>query len=419
MKNIFLFLSPFLLPLYAWACTCPCGSPSNLCEQLSQDTITNLVECRLIEDHGDSFTYVLMNAIQTKTFVPDTFQITYSSSCEEPPVIAQDGVWTAMDTAIIHMGEGYGEHQFGIFSCNGVALWVDEGMVYGDISGSIKAYPYADFMDYVNGGYVNDPICERCNCRCNNPLWSIRPSPAFSLCQNLLESQPYRDELVVGQFEVIAIQTDRIQIKAIDIIGGNPISDQLWVWGSRGEDCRDDLADFKVGEVHILLLFGIEENERQIETETTNDYFILDCLPTPSVLPLINGDVQAFLQGTALGVASSNSIPYDIYASNLQGVYHGTQECDWIVGIEEYIISSSINIYPNPAQHTLYINSNALVPINTINLVNIQGQIVLEQKITNSSNKALSVEVSHLPTGIYFLTLTIGEKLIVKKVIIE
>ena len=71
------------------------------------------------------------------------------------------------------------------------------------------------------------------------------------------------------------------------------------------------------------------------------------------------------------------------------------------VGIVE-LSASTINIYPNPAQHTLYIQSSET--IEQVNIYDISSRMLLQ---TNSQ----SIDISHLANGIYLVKVktTAGE----------
>ena len=79
-----------------------------------------------------------------------------------------------------------------------------------------------------------------------------------------------------------------------------------------------------------------------------------------------------------------------------------------VLGVLDNDISTGINIYPNPTQEILYIESQE--PIETIKIYNLQGQLIRE----DSSNR---IDVSQLNVGLYFLQATIDGKTITNKFI--
>jgi len=73
-------------------------------------------------------------------------------------------------------------------------------------------------------------------------------------------------------------------------------------------------------------------------------------------------------------------------------------------------------IYPNPAHDKLLIKSMATVTETTIRIININGDILLQQTI---SGKELQIDVSHLNPGDYYVKISNNGQSTVKKVIIE
>jgi Leucine-rich repeat (LRR) protein len=102
--------------------------------------------------------------------------------------------------------------------------------------------------------------------------------------------------------------------------------------------------------------------------------------------------------------------------------YANSQNCDdnnwckddWAVFSENCTLgiidldSFEINIYPNPVQNTLFINSET--PIDSLQLYTLQGQLIDE-----SQNN--QIDVSTLTSGLYFVSVMIDGKNIVKKFI--
>ena len=86
-------------------------------------------------------------------------------------------------------------------------------------------------------------------------------------------------------------------------------------------------------------------------------------------------------------------------------------ELDYInmlVGIgDEHEVISLMKIYPNPARDVLNIKTDIKVPgIYSINIINQQGQTVQESTMNFSASDPVSVDISGLTHGVYFLQLT-------------
>ena len=102
-------------------------------------------------------------------------------------------------------------------------------------------------------------------------------------------------------------------------------------------------------------------------------------------------------------------------------VYLIKTRADGFAGIENNEVPGIvINVYPNPCTEILTISSQFLFKGDVIvELVNFQGQKLLTERIVQTSNNLVSLNVSALPSGIYYLSLFSGDSQISKKVIIN
>ncbi len=83
-----------------------------------------------------------------------------------------------------------------------------------------------------------------------------------------------------------------------------------------------------------------------------------------------------------------------------------------LLSVEENLIDISlIQVYPNPAVNNFVIN-NLQIPIENINITDIQGRIV---RVYNDIDT--SYDISGLNSGLYFVTISIGENRITRKLI--
>jgi len=88
------------------------------------------------------------------------------------------------------------------------------------------------------------------------------------------------------------------------------------------------------------------------------------------------------------------------------------------IGTENISGVDDIQISPIPANDILYINLNTNKKIDLqIQLKNIHGQILIEKQESISGNWNNSFNISHLPSGTYFLTLESGNEIMTRKVL--
>ena len=85
--------------------------------------------------------------------------------------------------------------------------------------------------------------------------------------------------------------------------------------------------------------------------------------------------------------------------------------------VNEILTKEEINIYPNPCATQLEID-NGKLPIKEIKIFNVLGEAVLYQQPT-TNNKQLTIEVSALSTGIYFIQVKTEQGIIRKKFVKE
>lgn len=81
-------------------------------------------------------------------------------------------------------------------------------------------------------------------------------------------------------------------------------------------------------------------------------------------------------------------------------------------------IKLQVAIYPNPAQSQVGIFLKENVKEEwTVNLMDIQGKIVLQSKVSGQDYQVLAI--SNLPSGVYFLHIKAGEKVLTSKLVKE
>ena len=81
---------------------------------------------------------------------------------------------------------------------------------------------------------------------------------------------------------------------------------------------------------------------------------------------------------------------------------------------------SSLNFYPNPSKGFLNIEiKNNPSKNNSLFIYDITGKIVKQLSFENNSTSLENINLKDLNTGVYFLKLKLGEKILSKKIILE
>lgn len=139
-----------------------------------------------------------------------------------------------------------------------------------------------------------------------------------------------------------------------------------------------------------------------------------------------------FLDGDIISVQSCDGIGYDQWCiqPTQEGLYtlcvfynllacsacsepfnYTAVSTENITGIDEFQIS------PRPVNDILYINLNTTKKIDLqIKLQNTYGQTLIEKQESISGNWNSSLNISHLPSGTYFLTLESGNQIMTRKI---
>ncbi|MFT6686803.1 MAG: hypothetical protein ACJAVH_002076 [Bacteroidia bacterium] len=101
------------------------------------------------------------------------------------------------------------------------------------------------------------------------------------------------------------------------------------------------------------------------------------------------------------------------------GAFSTDSICVNITGLEDELESDEITIYPNPTSDIISITGDGL-PQNpfSIRLENPSGQILLEEQYpVFGISGSIKVNMSALPTGVYFLHINGREKQLINKVV--
>ncbi len=95
-----------------------------------------------------------------------------------------------------------------------------------------------------------------------------------------------------------------------------------------------------------------------------------------------------------------------------------TIEITIIVGLTENQIAAGMRIYPNPTQYKLTVDfgkaNNAI-----LTMTDMQGQIIMTDKMNNASDASRTYDVSTYAKGIYFLQITSGNQTSTSKLIVH
>lgn len=96
-------------------------------------------------------------------------------------------------------------------------------------------------------------------------------------------------------------------------------------------------------------------------------------------------------------------------------ISNGLNQCP--VGVEEHILESSLNVYPNPASDVINIQSDQKDGLETdLRILDISGRTVLTRSGIRLGYSAIKIDVSELSEGAYVLELSSENEVVTRKI---
>ncbi|MBI9038755.1 MAG: right-handed parallel beta-helix repeat-containing protein [Bacteroidales bacterium] len=191
-----------------------------------------------------------------------------------------------------------------------------------------------------------------------------------------------------------------------DFEGGNP-AEAVYTLYIKGLNIGDEIAafdgDILVGTIRI-------NSEKAFENE----------LPVFSTLTngvgYIEGNPITFKVWSDNKIVSADFIMESIYDSYVSDVFPEEDGRYSILNITKYTsdLSDDLIVYPNPSNGIINIFSNEIV--KKVEILNLSGQSI-NTKIENS--KEISIDLSYLNPGVYFIRLYSITKIRIKKILID
>ena len=79
-------------------------------------------------------------------------------------------------------------------------------------------------------------------------------------------------------------------------------------------------------------------------------------------------------------------------------------------------IDLSLFVYPTPTQNILHLSATNGIEIQSIQVLNLSGQTVITR---NLNKKRVSLNISKLTSGMYFILIKLNNETVIKKIIKE
>jgi len=176
-----------------------------------------------------------------------------------------------------------------------------------------------------------------------------------------------------------------------------------------------------------LLSFTAEKNNSVVDvkwstaSELNNDYFTVERSQDATNFELVAKVPAAGNSNTLKKYVTQDEKPYRglAYYRLKQSDFDGTFKYSKIVAVDFLNEEYGIKIYPNPTSEIIIIDflEDAATQPNIISIKNLIGQQVEPNQIV--SKNQIKVDLSQLPSGIYFVGITLGEKTIERKIVLQ
>ena len=167
------------------------------------------------------------------------------------------------------------------------------------------------------------------------------------------------------------------------------------------------MKKYVLGIALLGLGFGLKAQDLYIKFSGGTD--VRDGLKTVDRITFSATDMQVEMGAGNRASYGLDSIAYFNYkASIVSGV------------AAKELQGKALELYPNPATSTFFINYTAEATAYTLRLLNLSGQEVYSQSGQSlKGENRLSVEVQNLPNGLYFVELKSGANKQIEKIVIN
>ncbi len=118
-------------------------------------------------------------------------------------------------------------------------------------------------------------------------------------------------------------------------------------------------------------------------------------------------------------IQPADNNPHEVSENEIVVVSFGTSDFE-LIGLEENGAVTSAKIFPNPATNNVKVRFDLdQAQKATVSVVNMIGQTVLAQSVEAEVSNTVSMDISALNTGVYFVEIKAGNSTITEKLVIR
>lgn len=111
------------------------------------------------------------------------------------------------------------------------------------------------------------------------------------------------------------------------------------------------------------------------------------------------------------GMPSGKDLTYLVYVTG-----NSSDSCNSWIGIDDMESESSLSVFPNPAKNILNVFFNETIdPKGSVTMISLQGETIFK----SMANDKMTIDLTGLATGIYFLRYESQAKIVFKKIIVN
>lgn len=88
------------------------------------------------------------------------------------------------------------------------------------------------------------------------------------------------------------------------------------------------------------------------------------------------------------------------------------------LSVEDDVLDQNLTLYPNPSKNEIYLKNTLNIELQSINIYDVNGRLVLNNKIDNGYNSNMLLNISQLTSGMYFFKISTEDAFITKKIVV-